>query len=127
MFVLWIIDKEKAIQNYMESVEENGKKSANIADINSFKWVQMFNNSRGKPSAMLVVGFAACIVAVSVFAFTSILMLYIVFTKYSSSLAAEIQSTQMQSVALFALGGTMLGVRRFTNDKKLEINGESSQ
>lgn len=126
MFVLWIIDKEKAIQEYMESVENKGINKPNFADINTFKWVQMFNNSRGKTSAMLVVGFAACIVAVGVFAFTSILMLYIVFTKYSSSLAAEIQSTQMQSVALFALGGTMLGVRRFTNDKKIEINGEPS-
>lgn len=126
MFVLWIIDKEKAIQQYMESVENKGTNKPIFADINTFKWVQMFNNSRGKTSAMLVVGFAACIVAVGVFAFTSILMLYIVFTKYSSSLAAEIQSTQMQSVALFALGGTMLGVRRFTNDKKIEINGEPS-
>lgn len=108
----------------IESVENEHLKSKNFVGINSFKWVQMFNNSRGKTSAMLVAGFAACIAAILVFSFTSFLLLYIIAIKYSASLAAEIQSTQMQSVALFALGMGALTARRFTNDKKLENNGE---
>lgn len=108
-----------------ESVEKKCCECRNFAGINSFRWAQMFNNSKGKTSGMLLMGFYMCAAGVTAFVFSAFFMLILVLSKSPQSFTNELATLQTQCVAMCALGGTMLGVRRFTNDKKLDTNGES--
>jgi hypothetical protein len=108
-----------------ECVENKDLKSKNFVGVNSFTWVQMFNNSKGKTSGMLLMGFYMCAAGVTTFVFSAFFMLILVLSKSPLSFTNELATLQTQCVAMCALGGTMLGVRRFTNDKILDTHGES--
>lgn len=91
-------------------------------DINSFNFKQMFNNSKGKTSPMLVLAFYGGVVSVSVFAVTCIITLIMVTYGTKSDVTNILNNTQMQAVALFTVASGMLVSRRFTSDKEIVLN-----
>ena len=81
----------------------------NNLNINKFSFVQMFNNSKGKTSPGLVGGLLMIVVACLGF-------MWSVYFKYNDVI--------MGSGAFAVTGATLLGIRRFTDDKKLETPQE---
>jgi hypothetical protein len=95
----------------------------NKLDIHKFSWAELFNDSKGRTSPGRVVGFIGCITAIFVFAIAS---LEAVFTKLTTDQTNIILTTiTMQSVALFTVSATLLGIRRFTKDKDVDSSSTS--
>jgi len=97
--------------------------------VSEFKWKEMFNNSTGKTSGMLFVCTLACFNSAMTFS-TSALILFgasiygVIFhvplnTLLPPDITGLLNNIMMQSIAMFALGASGLGVRRFTNDKPI--------
>lgn len=101
--------------------------NVNKPSIDKFNIKQMFNNSKGKTSGMLVVCIYACISAVTCFVIVAGIIsgaaIYAVIHKDNLStllhpdIQALLQNLLMQASALFAMGGAGLGIRRYTPDK----------
>ena len=85
-----------------------------IPDIHKFSWVEMFNDSKGKTSPSLVLGFFGGTISILVFLLCGISIL----TKYQDGV--NVQSMAMQSVAMLTVCATLLGIRRFTKDKDIQ-------
>jgi hypothetical protein len=95
--------------------------------VSEFKWKEMFNNSQGKTSGMLFVCTIACFNAAMCFSTAAVISLgaSLYGAIYSINiieilppdLTMFLRDIMMQSIALFALGASGLGVRRFTTDK----------
>ena len=75
-----------------------------MLNIEKFNFKEAFNNSKGKTSISLICG--AYMIFIGGIGFA-----YAVFSKYGEGMAA--------STGLCALGGGLLGVRRFTKDKEV--------
>jgi len=96
----------------------------NKLDIHKFSWTELFNDSKGRTSPGRVVGFFGCVVAIIVFGVSS---LEAVFTKVTTDQTNIILTTiTMQSVALFTISATLLGIRRFTKDKDVETPSDTN-
>jgi hypothetical protein len=94
--------------------------SMNKLDIHKFNWTELFNDSKGRTSPGRVVGFFGCITAILIFAIASLEAL---FTKLTTDQTNIILTTiTMQSVALFTVSATLLGIRRFTKDKDVDAS-----
>ena len=78
-----------------------------------------FTNSKGKPSPSVVVGFSGAVIACLVFLICGVSLI----TKFNDG--PNVQSLAMHSVALFTVASSLLGIRRFTQDKPIE-NGQSN-
>lgn len=89
-------------------------------DVNRFNFAQMFNNSKGKTSPMLLLAFMGGTVAVVVFAVTSFITLIMVTYGTKADVTSILTNTQMQSVALFTVASGMFVTRRLTQDKPIE-------
>jgi Co/Zn/Cd efflux system component len=87
---------------------------SNKCNLNTFNWQQLFNDSKGKTSPSLVLGFFGGVVAIVVFLLCGISIL----TKYQDG--ANVQTMAMQSVAMLTVCAALLGIRRFTKDKEIE-------
>lgn len=99
--------------------------SMNKLDIHKFSWAELFNDSKGRTSPGRVVGFVGCMVAVLVFGISS---LQAIFTKVTTDQTNMILTTiTMQSVALFTISATLLGIRRFTKDKDVDSSSTPDQ
>lgn len=103
--------------------------------VDRFSIVQMFNNSEGKTSGMLFVCTLGCFSSVICFS-ASFLMLFgasiygiIIKSNIANLLPPDItgllNNMMMQSIMMFGLAGTGLGVRRFTTDKHVVTEEES--
>jgi hypothetical protein len=97
--------------------------------VSEFNWKEMFNNSNGKTSIMLFVCGVACFNSAMTFS-TSALILFgasiygVIFhvslnTLLPPDITGLLNNIMMQSIAMFALGASGLGIRRFTNDKAI--------
>lgn len=91
-----------------------------VVSINRFNFVQMFNNSKGKTSPMLVIAFWGGVISLLVFLVTSFITLIMVTHGTKADVTSILTNTQMQSVALFTVASGMLVTRRFTNDKEIQ-------
>jgi hypothetical protein len=97
--------------------------------VSEFRWKEMFNNSNGKTSGMLFVCTIACFNSAMTFSTSAI----IVFGSsiygalfhvplgdiMSPDITMLLRDVMFQSIAMFGLGATGLGVRRFTTDKPI--------
>lgn len=96
-------------------------------DVDKFNWAQMFNNSKGKTSGMLVICFYAGIVSVSCFALVGLITIgasvyaMIAQENFARVLPTDIlnflNNIMFQSLALFGSAAAGYGARRFTKDK----------
>lgn len=81
-----------------------------MISISKFSFVEMFNNSKGKTSLSLVCAFllvlAGCFIGVKGS-----------FTSHSETL--------IHGVAYATIGASLLGIRRFTNDKEIKPANEN--
>lgn len=100
-----------------------------MPNVSEFKWKEMFNNSNGKTSGMLFVCTLACFNSAMTFSTSAIILfgasIYgVVFKVHLNELLPPditglLNNIMMQSIAMFALGASGLGVRRFTTDKPI--------
>lgn len=90
--------------------------------IDQFNWKQMFNNSKGKTSGILLAGFLACIVSTGGFFAAGNLMIIMVIFKLEKDINVInfLNMLVMQSIVFFSLGGTLLGAHRLSKDKPVE-------
>lgn len=70
-----------------------------------------FQNSKGRTSPSLVLGFIGGTVSLAVFLICGVSLV----TKYNEG--PNVQALAMHSVALFTVAASLLGIRRFTQDK----------
>jgi hypothetical protein len=91
-----------------------------MMDINKFNFVQMFNNSKGKTSPMILIAFLSGLSGVSTFVACAIIMFVLVGYEAKTVVTNILNSVLMQSVAMVTLSLGALGVRRFTKDKEIE-------
>ena len=91
-----------------------------MLDINKFNFWQMFNNSKGKTSPMLLIAFFSGVIGCTVFASCAIVMYVLVVIEAKTDVTTILNSVLMQSVAMVTLALSALGVRRFTKDKEIE-------
>lgn len=91
-------------------------------NIQEFKWVELFTDSKGRTSPSKVVGFLGCIASIIVFITASFDVIFVSTNEHSNGILTTLT---VQSLALFTAGGTLLGIRRFTKDK--EITNENNQ
>ncbi len=91
-------------------------------DINKFNFVQMFNNSKGKTSPMILIAFISGLIGSATFLSCAIIMFFLVGYKAKTDVTNILNSVLMQSVGLVTLSLTALGVRRFTNDKEPKLD-----
>lgn len=91
-----------------------------MVDINKFNFPQMFNNSKGKTSPMLVLGFYGGVVSVSVFLLCAMATFFMVIFEAKTDVTQLLTNITMQAVGLFTVAGGMLVSRRFTKDKEIE-------
>ncbi len=91
-------------------------------DINKFNFVQMFNNSKGKTSPMILIAFSAGLIGSATFLSCAIIMFFLVGYEAKTDVTNILNSVLMQSVGLVTLSLTALGVRRFTNDKEPKLD-----
>lgn len=89
----------------------------NIPKIDKFVWQELFTDSKGRTSPGKLAGFYACVISCTVFAIASIVAIF--DNSINDQTSSMLSTISMQSVALFTLGGTLLGIRRFTKDKDL--------
>jgi hypothetical protein len=85
-------------------------------NIHEFRIVELFTDSKGRTSPGKVAGFTACIASTVVF---SIASTYAIFHANENTVGV-ITIVTGQCVALFIAGGTLLGIRRFTQDKEVQ-------
>lgn len=91
-----------------------------MVDINKFNFFQMFNNSKGKTSPMLVLGFYGGVVSVTVFLLCAMATFFMVIFEAKTDVTQLLTNITMQSVGLFGVAGGMLVSRRFTKDKEID-------
>lgn len=87
--------------------------------INTFTFAQMFNNSKGKTSPMLVLSFFGGVISLIVFFACAIATFFMVIFEAKTDVTALLTSVTMQSVGLFTVALGALTTRRFTNDKDI--------
>jgi hypothetical protein len=90
-------------------------------NIDKFSVRQLFNDSKGKTSPTLTAGFVACMVALGGFLAAGNLIIVMVIFKFEKdpNVINFLNMIVMQSIGLFTLGGTMLGVHRLSKDKQV--------
>lgn len=88
--------------------------------MNKFSIHELFNNSKGKTSVMLLSAFMGICVSLSVFATCGFVMIVLVLHESKNDVTLVLNNVLMQSVALFTLSSGMLVTRRFTNDKEIK-------
>jgi len=101
-------------------------------DIHQFRWVEMVNDSEGRTSPTKFIGVLSCLVSLFTFALAGISVLVVLwFTSKSSidysAILGAFQNLMMQSVALFTLGGAMLGINRLTKDRSTKLDENDNQ
>lgn len=89
-------------------------------DLHKFKFVELFTDSKGRTSPSKLIGLYGGVVSITVFLICGIS----VVTKYQDS--PNVQSMAMHSIAMLTVCATLLGIRRFTKDKEIIDNGNSS-
>ena len=100
-----------------------------MPNVSKFNWKEMFNNSKGKTSGMLFVCTIACFNSAMCFSTAGLISLgasaygALFHVPLNEILPPDItfflRDIMMQSIAMFALGASGLGVRRFTTDKDI--------
>jgi len=100
-----------------------------MPNIAKFNWKEMFNNSKGKTSGMLVVCILACLVSVANFFSVGLILngasiygaiFHVPLVEIlSSDITMFLNNLLIQSIAMFGLGVAGLGARRFTPDKQI--------
>lgn len=90
-------------------------------DINTFNFVQMFNNSKGKTSPMILVAFIAGLIGCATFATCAFIMLILVVHEAKTDVTNILSNVLMQSVAMVTLSLGALATRRFTKDKEINV------
>jgi len=97
--------------------------------VSEFKWKEMFNNSNGKTSGMLFVCTIACFN--SAMCFSTAGLISVCASAYSAifhipldeilqpDITMFLRDIMFQSIAMFTVAGTGLGIRRFTPDKQI--------
>jgi hypothetical protein len=108
-----------------------------VPSISEFKWKEMFNNSNGKTSGMLFVCIIACFNSAMTFSVSALIIfgasIYGMIFKINlpvilpPDITSFLSNIMMQSVAMFGLGATGLGVRRFTQDKNIIENQQNTE
>ena len=93
-----------------------------MMDINKFNFAQMFNNSKGKTSPMILIAFLSGIIGCFTFASCAIIMYFLVVYEAKNDVTTILNSVLMQSVAMVTLSLGALATRRFTKDKEIEQN-----
>ncbi len=93
-------------------------------NIDKFQLPQLFNDSKGRTSPTLTAGFIACMVSLGGFLMSGNLIIVMVVFKFEKdpNVINFLQMIVMQSIGLFTLGGTMLGVHRLSKDKEITKN-----
>lgn len=88
-------------------------------NIDKFQLPQLFNDSKGRTSPTLTAGFLGCMVALGGIIVPGNLIVAMVVFKFEKdpNVINFLQMIVMQSIGLFTLGGTMLGVHRLSKDK----------
>ncbi len=90
--------------------------------MHEFKIVELFNNSQGKTSPSLVVGVCSAFMALGAFGSSGlIIQIMILFRiEQSSEIIGFFGMLVNQSIVLFGMGITLIGVHRMTKDKAIE-------
>ena len=104
-------------------------------DINKFNVSQMFNDKEGKTSGMLFISIFACFNATMCFVVVgNIIAISSVYSMISKEpitqllppdITALLNNLLLQSLGLFAMGATGLGIRRLTADKIMQASKDS--
>jgi len=93
-----------------------------MMDINKFNFAQMFNNSKGKTSPMILIAFLSGFIGCFTFASCAIIMYFLVVYEAKTDVTTILNSVLMQSVGMVTLSLGALATRRFTKDKEIEQN-----
>ena len=98
-------------------------------DISKFKLPEVFNDSNGKTDPSLVAGFLGCITALLGFilAGSCIVIMLVMKIEKDVNVINFLQGITNQCIALFTLGGGMLGIHRLSKDKKITDSNELPQ
>jgi hypothetical protein len=96
-------------------------------DIQKFKLPELFNDSNGKTSPTLTAGFIACMVSLGGIMTSGNIVLIMVLFKIERDpqTIGFLQNLLMQMIALFGLGGSMLGIHRLSKDKPINEDSNS--
>jgi hypothetical protein len=91
-------------------------------DIKKIHLPELFNDSQGKTSPTLTAGFLACVVALGgiVVSGNTVLAMVVFKIERDPQTLNFLQNLLMQCIALFTLGGSMLGIHRLSKDKIVE-------
>lgn len=93
-----------------------------MMDINKFNFAQMFNNSKGKTSPMILIAVLSGVIGCFTFASCAIIMYFLVVYEAKNDVTTILNSVLMQSVAMVTISLGALATRRFTKDKEIEQN-----
>jgi hypothetical protein len=88
-----------------------------MPNIQEFKWIEMFTDSKGRTSPSKVLGFFGGVVSLLVFFIAAIDAIFFSLNEFSNG---TLTTLTVQALALFTASGTLLGIRRFTKDKEIQ-------
>lgn len=93
-------------------------------DIQKFKLTELFNDSKGKTSPTLTIGFIACLVALGgiITSGNAVLFMLVFKIERDTNTIGFLQTLLMQCIALFTLGASMLSIHRLSKDKPVQEN-----
>jgi len=100
-----------------------------MININEFNWKQLFNDSKGKTSAVLLSGFLGCVISLGGFLASGNLIIVMVLFKLDkdTNIIGFLNTLVIQSLALFTLSASMLGVHRLSKDKEISEGATKSE
>lgn len=95
-------------------------------DIGKFSFGELTSNNQGKTSPGIVAGLA--IVFTGCFGFTSAGFVVVLDAMFKLVEHNDVLNSLItQSIAVMGIGSTLLGIRRYTSDKKIELNSEETK
>ncbi len=85
-------------------------------NIQEFKWIEMFTDSKGRTSPSKVLGFLGGVSSLLVFFIAAMDAIFFASNEYSNGILTTLT---VQALALFTASSALLGIRRFTKDKDI--------
>ncbi len=100
-----------------------------LPKMDQFKVVEMFNDSQGKTSPSLVVGVCSAFVSLGAFASSGLIIQVMILFKIeqSSEIIGFFSMLTNQSIVLFGMAVTLIGVHRMTKDKAIELQSPKEE